>query len=429
MNESSRDLLVRGIAAAKSKDNKEARFYLEWFLRQEPPIDQCIEAWYWLNEVSENLIEQRSFLEEILAHNPYEARARRKLAILDGRVKSEEIIDPDRITNAIPKDPQQVDSKRFICPTCGGRLTYTPDGQSLVCEYCESRQKTSGSATNSLQENDFIVAMATASGHSRPTATHTLVCQGCSAIFILPPEQISLTCPYCDSTHVIQQRETKEWHIPDAIIPFQINEQKARIALHSWFQAKDFDNLPTVAPGKGVYLPVWSFDLGGSIDWKCYFYDQRNKRWITESGEKPILIGNVLVPATNRLTELLHLAIQQYNLVQLVPYDSAYLANWPAESYQIPIGDAALEARKTTLDRQREEIAGGFDHEVRDLVVKSAHMTVDTYKLLLLPTWLTCYKIEDKTYQVLINGQTGEVTAEHPKRGIQAWLDKLLLGW
>ena len=54
-----------------------------------------MEACYWLSEVSDDPTEKRSLLEEILANNFGDARARRKLAILDGKIKPEEIVDPD----------------------------------------------------------------------------------------------------------------------------------------------------------------------------------------------------------------------------------------------------------------------------------------------------------------------------------------------
>jgi Tfp pilus assembly protein PilF len=44
MSDGARDLLVRGIAAAKAGERDEARHYLEWALRQEPSSDEQIEA-------------------------------------------------------------------------------------------------------------------------------------------------------------------------------------------------------------------------------------------------------------------------------------------------------------------------------------------------------------------------------------------------
>ena len=53
MSDGARDLLVRGIAAAKAGERAEARHYLEWALRQQPSSDEQLEAWLWLSDVSE----------------------------------------------------------------------------------------------------------------------------------------------------------------------------------------------------------------------------------------------------------------------------------------------------------------------------------------------------------------------------------------
>ena len=88
MTDSIRDLLVRGIAAAKAQDKDEACFFLEWVLRLDPPLDERLEALYWLNEASDNSKKKRDCLEEILARRPTDYRARRSLAVLEGKTRS-----------------------------------------------------------------------------------------------------------------------------------------------------------------------------------------------------------------------------------------------------------------------------------------------------------------------------------------------------
>src|SRR5512146_408042 len=100
------DLLIRGRAAAKSKEAREARSNLERLLRLDPPLDERLEALYWLSEVSEDPKEKRAYLEEILANNLGDVRARRKLSILDGKIKPDEIVDPDRVPAPAPGSPQ-----------------------------------------------------------------------------------------------------------------------------------------------------------------------------------------------------------------------------------------------------------------------------------------------------------------------------------
>lgn len=79
MSESVRDLLVRGTAAARAGDEKEATFFLEWMLDLDADLDQKIEAWYWLSRVSSDIKVKRNYLEDILANQPFHLLARRDL--------------------------------------------------------------------------------------------------------------------------------------------------------------------------------------------------------------------------------------------------------------------------------------------------------------------------------------------------------------
>ena len=122
MSDGAHDLLVRGIAAAKAGERAEARHYLEWALRQQPSSDEQLEAWLWLSDVAEVRDEARRWLEEVLANDPHNPRALRRLAVLDGRLLRGDMIDPDQPLPAPVLQDNPVDVERFACPTCGGPL-------------------------------------------------------------------------------------------------------------------------------------------------------------------------------------------------------------------------------------------------------------------------------------------------------------------
>jgi len=184
MDESYRDLIVRGIAAAKVNDKKEARFYLEWVLRLEPPIEQRVDAWFWLSEVSDDPQQKRNFLEEVLCYQPGHQPARRSLAILDGRLDPSEIIDPVHLPAEGDAGHQPLHPQRYDCPHCGGRMVFQPDGRSLICEYCNGRRAIANPVKQEKSQ-DFTVAMATVRGHKIPVNTHSFECKACGAIFLL----------------------------------------------------------------------------------------------------------------------------------------------------------------------------------------------------------------------------------------------------
>ena len=420
-----RDLLVRGIAAAKAKETGEASFFLKWLMRLDPPAEERVEALYWLSEICTDPAEQRGYLEEMLANDQGEPRARRMLAILDGKLNSAEIIDPDRLAQPAPQEPAQTGADRFTCPHCGGRMTYTPDGQSLTCESCESRQhlvQPAGGA-GEVKEDDFVVAMATARGHLQPSTLHTFTCQGCGAVFILPPDQVTVTCPYCCSNYAVKQPQTQSTIAPEGVIPFSVNELEALQNFRAWLEAEPAVGPTKVAPGQGMYLPVWSFSIDGKITWRGT--QSSHGLWLPVEGEEPVLFDNVLVLATRRLPDSLRPAIYRFDLAQLVPYDDRYLASWIAETYQVPVAEASLDARQFILEQEKKVVLGKQTAQVRDLILNSANIQVEAYKLVLLPVWLTHYTLGDKQFRVLINGQNGEVFGEHPETGMWKWIKKI----
>jgi DNA-directed RNA polymerase subunit RPC12/RpoP len=427
MSKSARDLLVRGIAAAKAGSKDEARYLLEKMLMVNPTADQCADAWVWLGEISDDPARKRDCLENALSYNPAHPIARRELAVIDGRLKTEEIVDPDRIITPAPEAPQAAHARRFVCRQCGGRMAFTPDGKTLTCTYCDRKLSLMQAIKEGAQveEQDFTVALATAKGHTHPVATQALNCQGCGAAFLLPTRMLSSKCPYCGSAYVTERVETQELIPPEGIVPFGINQEKALQAVRQWLQAEGGDARALTAPPTGVYFPVWTFDIGGEIPWR--YLEEVNDRWVPRTGSKVIVEDDLVVPASRALPASLATALIEFRLGEgeVVPYHPAYLADWPAETYEIPVANGSLVARRRVLDEARKQVTYGAFGNTKDVRVSSSRLVIESFKLVLLPLWIARYRDKDKQYTIVVNGQTGAVHGQKPARGFRklwAWL-------
>ena len=434
MSSSARDLLIRGKAAAKAKDIDQARFYLEWVLRTDAARHQRIEAWWWLSEISDDAAEKRDHLENILAHEPGHAQARRSLAILDGRLKPEEVIDPtfQPVRPTESETPQYTRTEQFTCPHCNGQMRYSPDGQSLVCSYCQHQLDLSAAtkaAGEMVDEQDFVVALATAKGHSHAVITRSFQCQGCAASFVVGPAVLSIACPYCGSAHVLQHPEDRPLIPPEGILPFTLTQEQARRRLQDWLKANRLPYTQSSTP-TGLYLPVWTFDVGGEIRWHSQAVESRRSRvkTVRQENSRPIFYDDVLVPASRKFTNLAR-EFSYYQLDQLEPYDPGYLADWPAETYQLSTADASLTARQQAYARARQEVLNLIINpftETEDLTFSSAGIVINSYKLILLPAWIGYYHHQNKRYNVFINGQTGRIKGAKPRSNVKSWWAKLL---
>ncbi|MBT7782294.1 MAG: hypothetical protein HN741_05180, partial [Anaerolineae bacterium] len=265
------------------------------------------------------------------------------------------------------------------------------------------------------------------------------------AEFILAPDAISESCAYCASPHIVNHGETRDLLNPDAIILHKFNQRHAAQLLIKWVKENNFTPQGRVLQPRGVYIPVWTFDIGGSISYSGErLTEEKNrdvygfglkaeKTYITERGNSTIFVDDLIIPAAKKHERFLHSLIKNYRLSETKAYDPRYLSNWAAETYEIELSTAALEARSRAYKNEKKKLKRSL-YQLRNFRSSSANMAITSYKLLLLPVWMTTYPYEDKDYLVLINGQNGEIEGELPdalkpkkkKSSVLGWLDEVI---
>jgi hypothetical protein len=392
--------------------------------------------------------EKRKAIENCLAHDLQHARARRMLAILDGSLKEDEIIDPNQLPEA-PAGLRAADADRFMCPKCGGRMAFAADGQSLVCDYCTSKHAL-GFASTPAHEKDFVTTMATARGHGKPLNEQVFHCEGCGSEFLLPPQQISANCIYCDSPHVVDWKDTKDLLAPDGILPHKFDQEQAAKFLSEWVEQNNIkpDSRGAGSPRpyslRGLYLPLWTFDIGGEIDYTGEVYEseddgnvitligssrqRRVRKRVSDS--YPVLVDDLPIPASRKLSAVFVALIPSFDLKSVKPYDPRFLADWPAEVYDIPMAEASLDARGGAYAKYKEELRNRLS-PLRIVHSSSAKMAIESFKLVLLPVWMTELPFDGRKHLVLINGENGVVASDLPdkkekKKNLVDWLGDLL---
>ncbi|MBX3036751.1 MAG: hypothetical protein KF758_07540 [Anaerolineales bacterium] len=431
----SKELLRTGIIEVKAKHFDSARRYLDRAIYMARSHDAIAEAWFWMSEAVETKEEKRKALENCLSHDLRHARARRALAILDGKLKDDDVIDPNHLPPA-PQGLRDADAQRFMCPKCGARMSFAPDGSSsLVCDYCTNGHALGLHKNN--EEKDFIVAMATMKGHGKPLQEQAFHCNGCGAEFILPPKQISSSCAYCDSPHVVSLENTKDLLAPDAIIPFAFDNKQATKYLIDWVEKNKIKPEKKVDLPRGLYVPLWTFDIGGSIEYTGemiqyedeFFGEKKQKKVIRVSDEYPIIVDDYPIPASRKLSSVFHELIPTFDLKQLKPYDPRFLSSWLAEIYDVAMADASLDARSMAYKKYKNEMSYLIGN-VKIIHTSSAKITVESFKLNLLPVWMTEIPFDGREHLVLINGQNGFVESDlddaKEDGGLFSWLGDLL---
>jgi hypothetical protein len=207
---------------------------------------------------------------------------------------------------------------------------------------------------------------------------------------------------------------------PDGIIPHAFDQKRAIKVLIEWVESAQIKPEKQVDLPGGVYLPLWTFDLGGEIDYVAETVDdseiqfnRRNPKKIRVSDCYPVQVNDLPIPASRKLSAVFLKLIPTFELRGVKPYDPRYLANWPAEVYDIPMAEASLDARSQGYSRYKRDLPNILT-PMQLISTSSAKMTVESFRLNLLPVWVTELPFGGREHLVLINGQNGTVESDLP---------------
>ena len=103
-----------------------------------------------------------------------------------------------------------------------------------------------------------------------------------------------------------------------------------------------------------------------------------------------------------------------YSMKVLHIYNPAYLAGFFAERYSIGLREG-FDAVRASMEREivsQIEARCGYDL-YRDMHYHHNYDRVH-FKHILLPLWLSSYTYRGKVYQLMINGETGQVAGKSP---------------
>lgn len=407
----------------------EARQYL---LRAVEIDENHSDAWLWLSATTRDADEQKKYLEWALAANPGNPEAKRGLAILQGRLKAEDV-KPQGVEVAprSPSEPDTVETEhKFICENCGGTLRYDPHTTDLQCERCGHIQAVEEVPAKDV-EQVLDLTLGTAQGHRWAEAQRRLVCQQCTATTIFPIGETSVECPFCGSSALIAGREETDLLPPQAVILQGFDQDEMKSKLRKWLGVGFFapDDLAKVARSgelRPAYVPFWMFEATVTGHWTAQVAQGygRNKQWVPEKGEHIFFFTNELVAGTKRLPPQLLVKTEPYDWEKLVQYKPEYLAGWPASTYDVPLAQASLDARERMVADAKKQLyyKAAPGRQLRDLQVNGTDFDGVTYKQVLLPIWIGSYVYRKKRYPLLINGQTGKVAGTKPTDSVKVAL-------
>ncbi|HEX8887697.1 MAG TPA: hypothetical protein VF779_00875 [Pyrinomonadaceae bacterium] len=342
--------------------------------------------------------------------------------------------------------PQQIDQEkvhRYPCSSCGAILVFEPKDGMLSCPYCGHKEVIPTSA-DEVQERSYEEYLKPRVGQLQVLAQNALEvqCTSCGAIVTFVPPEVASECDFCGAKIVAQPKSADPTVAPEGVLPFHITEHQATANLKQWISSRWFapnalKKFATPEAIDGVYLPFWTYDANTTSYYTGqrgeYYYvtetytetdDQgrsqtktrevRHTRWWPVSGTVSRWFDDILIPATKSLPVKSINALEPWDLPEIKPYDPAYLSGFKAQRYQVELPDGfeqakAIAARVIEGDVRRD--IGGDEQMISDI---KTHYSAITFKHLLLPVYAGAYRLNQKVFQIVVNGRTGEVQGDRP---------------
>lgn len=276
-------------------------------------------------------------------------------------------------------------------------------------------------------------------------------CNNCGSDVSTDPDQRSYTCPFCDSTYVVEiSPEESSRQRPEFVIGFAVTREQAEekfftwLRDNSWFRPGDLVAQAAADKMRGVYLPFWSFSMLAQSQWAAsigeYWYrtetytetDSKGNtvtktrkvqetEWWPLAGRHHRYYSGYLVSGSKGLPQAQAERIKPFQLPALKRYEPFYLAGWYNEEYSID-REQALSASQEFFYNQEKANIGGFlpGDTYRSLEVET-HFSQVNSDLCLLPVYVLSYKYRDKLYRFLVNGQTGKIAGDKPWSWRKIW--------
>ena len=341
------------------------------------------------------------------------------------------------------------EDKKYHCPACGAEAEWNPKKQAIVCPFCGVESPAKIDAAGDIVEHDLVAALRGIPDSARGWQADkiSVKCQSCQAISVVDSSKQAERCQFCGSAQLVPYEQTKDAFRPESLLPFKVDEGKARDLIRSWygkvwFAPNALKKRALTDTVHGVYLPYWTFDAQVEADWTAeaghYYYTTesytdnngrtqtrqvQHVRWEPASGHVSHFFDDELICASMGVKPNLLRSVEPFPTTnELVPYSAAYVTGWTVERYQIDLIAAATASRERMDQALRALCAAEVPGDTQRNLQVESRWSGQTFKHILAPAWLMTYHYGARAFQVIINGVTGKIAGEYPKSWIKITL-------
>lgn len=335
--------------------------------------------------------------------------------------------------------------QEYKCPCCGGAIAFDSTIQKMKCPFCDTEFEMETLAEyDSEQKSGHPDDMSwqTASGKWQEDelgGLKTYVCHSCGGELTCDENTAATSCPFCGNPVVLTGRLSGGLR-PDYVVPFKVDKTAAMEALKRHYEGKRllpkvFKDQNYISEVKGVYVPFWLFDTDADVNmryratrtraWSDSQYDYTETKYYAVSRGGRIGFERVPVDGSSKMSDELMESLEPYHLSEAVDFQTAYLAGYLADKYDIDEKRSegrANERIKKSAEAAFYETVTGYDTVTKES--GSIQLVNGEVFYALLPVWLLQTTWNGKNYLFAMNGQTGKMVGDLPldKAAYWKWL-------
>jgi len=322
----------------------------------------------------------------------------------------------------------------YKCPNCSGAIVFDSASQQMQCPFCGA-----SFTMESLQAMDDGLSQAQGElawdvpegqwGQGETEGMAVYICQSCAGEIVADPSTAATKCPYCDNPVVMKGQFSGALR-PDAVIPFKLDKKAAKEALRKHLLGKRllpkvFKDQNHIDEVQGIYVPFWLYDadMDANLRYKAtklrswsageYRYTETSTFYVYRGGR--VSFDRVPVDGSSKMPDDLMESIEPFDWKDAVGFQSAYLAGYLADKYDV--------GREESTPRANERIRKGTEDAFAKTVTGynsvtpeggSANLLHGTVRYALYPVWMLNTTWQGKKFTFAMNGQTGKFVGDLP---------------
>lgn len=321
----------------------------------------------------------------------------------------------------------------YKCPSCGGAVHFDSQLQTVTCPYCDTQfdmqaLKELDEALKQQPQDDLSWQQQPGDWQEEDQVS-SFVCQSCGGEILCEATTAATSCPYCGNPVIMTERLSGTLR-PDLVIPFKLDKEAAKAALKAHFKGKPllpktFKTENRLDQLQGVYVPFWLFDADADADirykatrvsvWSDSHYNYTKTSYYSIHRAGSLGFDGVPVDGSKKMDDTLMESLEPYDLADAVDFQTAYLAGYLADRYDVSSQESMSRANqriKTSTETAFAQTVIGYNTVVPE--ASAVQLKNSKARYALLPVWVLNTKYRGKDYLFAMNGQTGKFVGDLP---------------